>query len=207
MWTASTRIWPTSGCSLMRTGDEDGDGTRMAAPAAATATGRTRAWRRWSTSAPAAKTKFNLADFDFEEITSAPSATSLSSPRARMKTRMRMKASAARKLNRSGVTDCPGSCWGLPLLGNAVFLIMRQTAPEKAPSPAKVLALALIIRGTLLLMLPIATRDRRGLAPLEALFTATSATCVTGLWRWTATRWAFRPGGHAVPAAGGGIGS
>ncbi len=38
----------------------------------------------------------------------------------------------------------------------------------------------LILLGTILLMLPIATRNR-GLSPIDALFTATSATCVTGL--------------------------
>ena len=41
--------------------------------------------------------------------------------------------------------------------------------------------LALILLGTLLLMLPISTKDRCGASFLDALFTAVSATCVTGL--------------------------
>ncbi|MCD8141938.1 MAG: Trk family potassium uptake protein, partial [Clostridiales bacterium] len=39
----------------------------------------------------------------------------------------------------------------------------------------------LILAGTLLLMLPVATRDGQETSFLGALFTATSATCVTGL--------------------------
>lgn len=39
----------------------------------------------------------------------------------------------------------------------------------------------LIMSGALLLMLPIATKDGSGASFLDALFTATSATCVTGL--------------------------
>ncbi|WP_420768615.1 TrkH family potassium uptake protein [Parageobacillus thermoglucosidasius] len=39
----------------------------------------------------------------------------------------------------------------------------------------------IILVGTALLMLPIATNDGKGLSFLDALFTATSATCVTGL--------------------------
>lgn len=51
---------------------------------------------------------------------------------------------------------------------------------------------AIILAGTLLLMLPIASRDGQSAGLLTALFTATSATCVTGLilvdtWlSWTA---------------------
>lgn len=41
--------------------------------------------------------------------------------------------------------------------------------------------LALILLGTLLLMLPISSRDGQWTGFLDALFTATSATCVTGL--------------------------
>ncbi|NOY80577.1 MAG: potassium transporter Trk [Kiritimatiellaeota bacterium] len=40
---------------------------------------------------------------------------------------------------------------------------------------------AAILLGTLLLSLPAATADGRGLAQVDALFTGTSATCVTGL--------------------------
>ena len=51
-------------------------------------------------------------------------------------------------------------------------------------SPAQVIILgfmALILGGTALLMLPPATRGPGGAPFLDALFTATSATCVTGL--------------------------
>ena len=41
--------------------------------------------------------------------------------------------------------------------------------------------IALILSGALLFMLPISTQDRQGLTFLDALFTATSASCVTGL--------------------------
>ena len=51
-------------------------------------------------------------------------------------------------------------------------------------SPARIILLgfaALIALGTLLLTLPFATADGRGAPLVTALFTATSATCVTGL--------------------------
>lgn len=51
-------------------------------------------------------------------------------------------------------------------------------------NPSKVLVLGfatVILIGTLLLTLPIAAEDGKGLSFLNALFTATSATCVTGL--------------------------
>ena len=40
---------------------------------------------------------------------------------------------------------------------------------------------AAILSGTILLMLPPSTREEGGASFLDALFTATSATCVTGL--------------------------
>ena len=47
-----------------------------------------------------------------------------------------------------------------------------------------------ILLGSLLLMLPIATRDGQGASFADALFTATSAVCVTGLVvQDTATYW------------------
>ncbi|MBA3777793.1 MAG: Trk family potassium uptake protein [Chloroflexi bacterium] len=55
---------------------------------------------------------------------------------------------------------------------------------RRAPPPALVLVLgfaALIAIGTLLLMLPISSQARSWTPPLEALFTSTSAVCVTGL--------------------------
>lgn len=51
-------------------------------------------------------------------------------------------------------------------------------------TPAQIIIvgfLSLILGGTLLLMLPFATREWGGAPFLDALFTATSATCVTGL--------------------------
>ncbi|HLB95077.1 MAG TPA: potassium transporter TrkG, partial [Nitrospiria bacterium] len=51
-------------------------------------------------------------------------------------------------------------------------------------SPAQILIIGfavLIGLGTLLLLLPFATTRSEGLRPLEALFTSTSAVCVTGL--------------------------
>ena len=51
-------------------------------------------------------------------------------------------------------------------------------------NPGQILVLgflAVIVLGALLLMLPAATVDRTFLGPVDALFTATSAVCVTGL--------------------------
>lgn len=62
-------------------------------------------------------------------------------------------------------------------------------------SPAQVIIggfLLIIMAGTLLLMLPIATRSGRPAPLLDALFTATSSTCVTGLVvHDTASYWSF----------------
>ncbi len=60
-------------------------------------------------------------------------------------------------------------------------------AVKKKPvslSPNQIIALGflgIIVSGALLLMLPFANRAGRGLSFLDSLFTATSATCVTGL--------------------------
>lgn len=63
----------------------------------------------------------------------------------------------------------------------------------KALSPTKVIALAflaIILLGTAVLMLPAASRSGRSCGLLPALFTATSATCVTGLVLYdTWTQW------------------
>lgn len=63
--------------------------------------------------------------------------------------------------------------------------IKRRGLPGKpAMAPAKVLALGfmlIILLGAGLLMLPVSSRTGQRLGWLEALFTATSATCVTGL--------------------------
>ncbi|MDM5249314.1 MULTISPECIES: TrkH family potassium uptake protein [unclassified Lysinibacillus] len=55
---------------------------------------------------------------------------------------------------------------------------------KKKLNPPKILVLGfatIILIGTFLLTLPIATENGQGLSFLDALFTATSATCVTGL--------------------------
>lgn len=74
-----------------------------------------------------------------------------------------------------------------------------ETIKKQVP-PAQVVLLgflALIGLGTVLLMLPFAARSGRSTSFLDALFTATSATCVTGLVvRDTFTYWA--PFGQAV---------
>ena len=63
----------------------------------------------------------------------------------------------------------------------------------RALSPTKIIAvtfLILILTGAFLLTLPAATRDGQGCDFLRALFTATSATCVTGLTPFdTYTQW------------------
>ena len=54
----------------------------------------------------------------------------------------------------------------------------------KELTPAQILAtgyMVVILTGTILLMLPIATANGNGLNIIDALFTSTSATCVTGL--------------------------
>lgn len=58
------------------------------------------------------------------------------------------------------------------------------TQRPKALSPTKIIAITfagIILLGTLLLMLPAAARDGQSTPFLPSLFTATSATCVTGL--------------------------
>ena len=55
---------------------------------------------------------------------------------------------------------------------------------KRETDPSRVIALsflAMIAAGTLLFLLPCMTRGGKGLAPMEALFTATSSVCVTGL--------------------------
>lgn len=61
---------------------------------------------------------------------------------------------------------------------------MKQATQKKNSSPIRILPIgfaAIIALGTMLLMLPAASRSGTGLPFLSALFTATSATCVTGL--------------------------
>ena len=77
---------------------------------------------------------------------------------------------------------------------------MSPHFPEKKrslliTSPARAICLsffAVIAAGTLLLMLPVSSQDGRFTHLLDALFTATSATCVTGLVVFdTATKWSL----------------
>lgn len=61
---------------------------------------------------------------------------------------------------------------------------MTHTRRKKAMDPMQIIVIGfslLILLGTLLLMLPFATRSGESANPVTALFTATSATCVTGL--------------------------
>ena len=62
-------------------------------------------------------------------------------------------------------------------------LIMLTKKKQKMPY-TRMLALGfalIILMGALLLCLPVSTRSREWMPFLDALFTATSATCVTGL--------------------------
>ena len=69
----------------------------------------------------------------------------------------------------------------------------KTHAKSKATNPTKTIALVfagIILLGTLLLMLPISSRNGTGCGFRPALFTATSATCVTGLVLYdTWTQW------------------
>ena len=68
--------------------------------------------------------------------------------------------------------------------GFRMYITQRKKNLLKTISPARIIifGFALIIfTGTCLLSLPIASNDGRGIGIVDALFTATSATCVTGL--------------------------
>lgn len=65
-----------------------------------------------------------------------------------------------------------------------LHLYKLWTRRPKALSPTKIIAITfagIILLGTLLLMLPVSARDGQSTPFLSSLFTATSATCVTGL--------------------------
>ena len=69
-----------------------------------------------------------------------------------------------------------------PRMTAAIFFALST---DEIPDKSFVLGfLAVIVLGALLLMLPAATVDRTFLGPVDALFTATSAVCVTG-WSWS----------------------
>ena len=73
------------------------------------------------------------------------------------------------------------------------MLYSRRLRRSKALSPTKIIAVAfaaIILAGTLLLALPEASRSGVSCGFRPALFTATSATCVTGLVLYdTWTQW------------------
>ena len=69
----------------------------------------------------------------------------------------------------------------------------------KAMPPVRLIVVSfflIILVGTLLLMTPAAARDGRATSFVDALFTATSATCVTGL---VDALESFRPDHHPRP--------
>ena len=70
---------------------------------------------------------------------------------------------------------------------------MKQIRKKKHWTSSEIIIysfMALILSGAFLLMLPISTQDGKGATFLDALFTATSASCVTGLVvHNTATYW------------------
>ena len=72
-------------------------------------------------------------------------------------------------------------------------MIKRQNLKHKHITSFQIIILgflSVIILGSILLMLPVATRDGKGAVFSDALFTATSAVCVTGLViHDTATYW------------------
>lgn len=79
------------------------------------------------------------------------------------------------------LTDANG-LFVMPKFSGEEGAIMSKLMDKYSPSTVLVMGFAvLILIGSVLLMLPIATEDREGLAFLNALFTATSAACVTGL--------------------------
>lgn len=66
----------------------------------------------------------------------------------------------------------------------APFSATRRTMGMLRLSPARVVASSFagaILVGTIFLSLPVASQDKQGTALVDALFTATSAVCVTGL--------------------------
>ena len=63
-------------------------------------------------------------------------------------------------------------------------MIKRQHPKHKHITSFRIIILgflSVIILGSILLMLPVATRDGEGAVCSDALFTATSSVCVTGL--------------------------
>ena len=76
------------------------------------------------------------------------------------------------------------------LRGKLIRWINRRRSKISATRAIAIVFAAIILTGTLLLLLPAASRDGSSCGFLNALFTATSATCVTGLVVYdTYTQW------------------
>ena len=77
----------------------------------------------------------------------------------------------------------------------------RKRAPKSHAMHAAIVIAAgfalIILAGTLLLMLPFAAKSGRATPFLDALFTATSATCVTGLVTVSTALHSFRSAASA----------
>ncbi len=85
------------------------------------------------------------------------------------------------------------ACLALSVLGPALFARIRPRSPDRGSrafwgilldDPARFLVASfvlLVFSGTLLLLIPSSIRDGQSLALVDAMFTSTSAVCVTGL--------------------------
>ena len=60
--------------------------------------------------------------------------------------------------------------------------VLKSRSRSHKPAATIVLSFAIVVAiGSILLMLPISSEEGRFTEPVTAIFTATSATCVTGL--------------------------
>ena len=73
----------------------------------------------------------------------------------------------------------------------------RMSKKISAPQLVTLVFMMLILMGTGLLMLPVVTNDGQGVPFLDALFTATSAICVTGLSTFSISE-QYNMGGQAI---------
>ena len=84
------------------------------------------------------------------------------------------------------------------LLGTKVGKKDEKECPKiSAPQLVTLVFMMLILMGTGLLMLPVVTNDGQGVPFLDALFTATSAICVTGLSTFSISE-QYNMGGQAI---------
>lgn len=80
--------------------------------------------------------------------------------------------------------EAPGSRFPLQEVPVLSVRPKNKTLPVRTVNPARILGMSfslIILVGTLLLILPISSKSGHSTGALTALFTATSATCVTGL--------------------------